>query len=72
MTAVIVISILMVITLLLGAVTGIMSIIVMIGSFRGDRSKSLTDPPPTHAEATTRRILGVSVRNERKGANESA
>ena len=67
MTAVIVISILMVITLLLGALTGIMSIIVMIGSFRGDRSKSLTDPPPTHAEATTRRILGIGVRSDHEG-----
>jgi hypothetical protein len=67
MTAVIVISILIVITLLLGAVIGIMSIIVMVGSFRGDRSKSLTDPPPTHAEATTRRILGIGVRSDYKG-----
>jgi hypothetical protein len=67
MTAVIVISVLIVITLLLGAVTGVMSIIVMIGSFRGDRSKSLTDPPPTHAEATTRRILGIGIRSDHEG-----
>ena len=67
MAVVIVISILIVITLLLGAVIGITSIIVMIGSFRSDRSKSLTDPPPTHAEATTRRILGIGVRSDHEG-----
>ena len=72
MTVVIVIWILIVITLLLGAVIGVTSIIVMIDSFRGDRSKSLIDPPPTHAEATTRRILGIGVRSEHEGANEDA
>jgi len=69
---VLMISILVVVMLLLGMAIGVLSIIVMIDSFRGDRSKSLTEPPPTYAEATTRRILGVSVRDERKGANESA
>jgi hypothetical protein len=67
MIVVIVISILIVMTLLLGAVIGVKSIIVMTGSFRGDRSKSLTDPPPTHAEAITRRILGVGVRSDHEG-----
>jgi hypothetical protein len=72
MIAVIVISILTIITFLLGAVIGVTSIIVMIGSFRGDRSKSLTDPPPTHAETITRRILGVGVRSDHEGTDENA
>ncbi len=67
-----VISILVVVMLLLGAAIGVLSIIVMIDSFRGDRSKSLTDPPPTHAETTARRVLGVSVRHGNPGPNEQS
>ena len=69
---ILVIVILVVLILLLGAAIAVLSVIVMIDSFRGDRSKSLTDPPPTHAEAPTRRILGIGVRREHEGTKENA
>jgi hypothetical protein len=69
---IVVISILIVVMLLLGAAIAVLSVIVTIDSFRGDRSKSLTDPAPTHAETMTRRILGIGVCREHEGIDENA
>ena len=47
---------------LAGAAIGIITV-VTIGVHRDDRAKTLTDPPRTHIEAATRRMLGVGVRD---------
>ena len=47
---------------LAGAAIGIITVIT-IGVRRDDRAKTLTDPPRTHIEAATRRMLGVGMRD---------
>lgn len=48
--------------LVLCAAIGVISIIVVIDDHRSSRSRACTDRTPTHAEAATRRILGVGAR----------
>ena len=58
----------LVILILLGAVAGVMLlVIVVIDSHRGSPFRSLADRPPTCAEATARLILGAGAHNKRQG-----
>lgn len=56
-------------TFLAGAAIGIITVIT-IGVRRDDRAKTLTDPPRTHIEAATRRMLGVGVRDSHADSDE--
>jgi hypothetical protein len=49
-------------TFLAGATIGVIAIIIA-GIHREDRAKTLTGSPRTHAQAGTRRMLGVGVRH---------
>ena len=49
-----------------GAVLGFL-LLIIIGIRRGDRTRHLADAPHTHAEAITRRVLGVGTRNHSGG-----
>jgi len=49
-------------TFLVGAVIGVIAIIIA-GIHREDRAKTLTGNPRTHTQAATRRMLGVGVRH---------
>jgi hypothetical protein len=51
------------------AAIGIITI-VTIGVGRDDRAKTLTDPPRTHIEAATRRMLGVGTRDGRADSGQ--
>jgi hypothetical protein len=57
-----VISLFSIAAFLAGATTGVITV-VMVGIRRDDRAKTLTGIPRTPAEAATRRMLGVGVRN---------
>jgi hypothetical protein len=59
-------AILAITMLLAGAVLGFL-LLIIIGIHRGDRARHLTEPPHTHAEAITRRVLGVGTRNHSVG-----
>jgi hypothetical protein len=52
--------------LLVGVIVGIVLVMVIIDSHRGDPFGKLTERPPTRAQATTRRILGVGTRDQRE------
>ena len=56
------VAILAIVVFLAGAVLGFLTLIV-IGIRRSDRARRLADPPHTHVEAVTRRVLGVGTRN---------
>jgi hypothetical protein len=62
-------SILVVVLLLLGAVAGVLALLV-VGIRRDDRNRNLADAPRTHVEATTRRVLGVGTRKNDSGRDE--
>lgn len=64
------IAILAIAVFLAGAVLGFLALII-IGIRRGDRARHLADAPHTHAEAITRRVLGVGTRNH-SGSNPDA
>jgi hypothetical protein len=59
-------AILAIAVFLAGAVLGFLALII-IGIRRGDRAGHLADVPHTHAEAVTRRVLGVGTRNQSGG-----
>ena len=66
------VAILAIAVFLAGAVLGFL-LLIIIGIRRGDRTQHLADAPNTHAEAITRRVLGVGIRNHSGGnANEEA
>jgi hypothetical protein len=60
------VAILVIAVFLAGAVLGFLLLIV-IGIRRGDRARHLADASHTHAEAVTRRVLGVGTRNHSGG-----
>jgi hypothetical protein len=60
------VAILAIAVFMVGAVLGFFLLIV-IGIRRGDRTRHLADAPHTHAEAITRRVLGVGTRNHSGG-----
>lgn len=64
---VVIAAIVLVLVLLAGLVVGIFLVMVIIDSHRGDPFRKPVDRPPTRAESTTRRILGVGTRNQREG-----
>ena len=59
------VAILAIAVFLAGAVLGFL--LLIIGIRRGDRARHLADAPHTHAEAITRRVLGVGTRNHSGG-----
>jgi len=59
-----IISILATTVFLLGAVAGMLAILVA-GIHRDDRARTLTSAPRTRTEAITRRVLGVGIRDTR-------
>lgn len=61
-----VVAILVIAVFLAGAVLGFLLLIV-IGIRSGERARHLVDAPHTHAEAITRRVLGVGTRNHSGG-----
>ena len=66
------VAILAIAVFLAGAVLGFL-LLIIIGIRRGDRTRHLADAPHTHAEAITRRVLGVGIRNHPGGnADEEA
>ena len=66
------VAILAIAVFLAGAVLGFL-LLIIIGIRRGDRARHLADAPHTHAEAITRRVLGVGTRNHSGGnADEEA
>ena len=60
------VAILAIAVFLAGAVLGFL-LLIIIGIRRGDRARHLADAPHTHAEAITRRVLGVGTRNHSGG-----
>ena len=56
------VAILAIAVFLAGAVLGFL-LLIIIGIRRSDRARHLADAPHTHAEAITRRVLGVGTRN---------
>jgi hypothetical protein len=61
-----VVAILAMITFLFGGVIGAL-VVIVAGIRRDDCARSLTATPRTPIEGITRRVLGVSVRNEKPG-----
>jgi hypothetical protein len=53
-----------------GSATGILAILAT-GIRSDDRTKNLTSMPCTRAEAVTRRVLGVGIRNARAGHGQN-
>ena len=51
---------------LAGVILGIVLVMVIIDSHRGDPFGKLTERPPTQAQVATRRILGVGARDQRE------
>ena len=51
---------------LAGVIVGIVLMMVIIDSHRGDPFGKLTKRPPTRAQVATRRILGVGARDQRE------
>jgi hypothetical protein len=60
------VAILAIALFLAGAVLGFL-LLIIIGIRTGDRARHLADAPHTHAEAMTRRVLGVGTRNHSGG-----
>jgi len=56
-------------TFLAGAAIGVIAIIIA-GIHREDRAKTLTGTPRSHAQAATRRMLGVGVRHDNADSSE--
>jgi len=56
-------------TFLAGAAIGVIAIIIA-GIHREDRAKTLTGTPRSHAQAATRRMLGVGVRHGNADSGE--
>ena len=57
------VSVLIVVMFLFGALIGVF-ILLVVGIRKEDRYERLPETPGTHIEATARRVLGVSVRND--------
>ncbi|MGO8957473.1 MAG: hypothetical protein ACLQFR_08920 [Streptosporangiaceae bacterium] len=60
------VAILAIALFLAGPVLGFL-LLIIIGIRTGDRARHLADSPHTHAEAMTRRVLGVGTRNHSGG-----